>query len=162
MSFPKPVQLPKEVQEARKARSSAIVRIAFWGIAIRFGYCIFELAGFFVYKSSALLVDALSTFADVASSLCSSYQLNLQKDRLIVNIPLVMDDMSNRRIHSLESFSLGVWDCLYKQSLGLITAHIFNSLLGISYSSDCSCDVRAHIQMMRRTAKKGKKPSAGS
>jgi len=47
-----------------------------------------------VYKSSALLVDALSTFADVASSLLLIVSIKLAERPLIVNIPWVMDDMS--------------------------------------------------------------------
>lgn len=69
MNFPKPVQVPKEVQQARKERSSAILRVAFWGVIIRFAIAGFELAGYFVYKSSSLLMDSLATFADIAAGI---------------------------------------------------------------------------------------------
>ena len=69
MSFPKPIPLPPEVILARKARGKALTRITLLGISVRLFIVCFELGGFFVFNSSALLLDAFSTLADVLSSI---------------------------------------------------------------------------------------------
>jgi len=91
------------VQEARKARSHDR-RMPFGELPYVLVLPYLRLAGFFVYKSSALLVMRFQLLLMLHQSLLLSYQLNLQKDRLIVNIPLVMDDMSQSEDYSLESF----------------------------------------------------------
>lgn len=69
MTFPKRIQLSEEILHARKLRTSSMVRIAAIGILVRFIIAAVELAGSVVFESSALLLDALATFADVGSSL---------------------------------------------------------------------------------------------
>lgn len=69
MAFPAPLPLPKEVFLARKLRSSQMLHIAFRGIIIRFIIALSELIGYAYFQSSSLLLDALSTFVDVASSI---------------------------------------------------------------------------------------------
>lgn len=68
MSFPEPVPVSEHVFEARKARSRAITRVAIRGIAVRLLIVCFELIGFFLFGSMALLMDSLSTLADCVSS----------------------------------------------------------------------------------------------
>jgi cation diffusion facilitator family transporter len=69
MAFPAPLPIPKEVFIARKLRSSAMVRIAVRGIIVRFIIAIIELIGYAYFQSASLLLDSLSTFVDVASSI---------------------------------------------------------------------------------------------
>src|SRR5947209_3344684 len=69
MAFPEPLLPPIEFYAARKHRSKTLLKITCWGIFVRFLIAIFELLGFAFSGSSVLLIDALSTFADVASSL---------------------------------------------------------------------------------------------
>ena len=69
MAFPEPLLPPSEFFIARKQRSKTLLQITFWGIFIRFLIAVFELCGFVFSGSSVLLIDALSTFADVISSL---------------------------------------------------------------------------------------------
>lgn len=69
MAFPEPLLPPQEFFTARKLRSKTLLQITFWGIFVRFLIALFELCGFAFSGSSVLLIDALSTFADVVSSL---------------------------------------------------------------------------------------------
>jgi cation diffusion facilitator family transporter len=161
MSFPKPVQLPEEVLSARKARSAAMVRIAIWGIGIRFGIAMFELAGFFAYKSSALLLDALSTFADVASSV-----LLIVSIKLAERPPDQDHPFGHGRYEPLVGLQLGIFLALggmgliVQQALGLMTApsysiHRFVLLIPLIAVICLEC---AYV-MMRKVAKKENSPA---
>jgi cation diffusion facilitator family transporter len=66
--FPSPIPLSDEVLVARKKRNQALTRIARYGIIIRLCIGIAELIGYYAFDSAVLLMDALSTFADVAAS----------------------------------------------------------------------------------------------
>jgi len=67
--FPESIALPLSVQEARAERNRQIVRSVIWGISIRLIIIAAELTGFFLYESSTLLLDALSSIVDVFCSL---------------------------------------------------------------------------------------------
>lgn len=66
--FPEKLPLKEGVYTARKARSASITKIALYGIFARLVIAVAELCGYFVFNSSVLLLDALSTFADITSS----------------------------------------------------------------------------------------------
>jgi cation diffusion facilitator family transporter len=66
--FPPAIPLPDFIDEARKLRMQEIIRSAWIGISIRALIIIFELAGFVLFDSYAILLDALSSTFDVASS----------------------------------------------------------------------------------------------
>jgi cation diffusion facilitator family transporter len=63
--YPGPVLVPDDVLRSRKERLRQLVRSCTWGIAIRFSIIVAEFAGFIIFESSALLMDALASFIDV-------------------------------------------------------------------------------------------------
>jgi len=77
MSYPQPVVVSAEVLEARKARSRELVRMALYAIILRFFIAGFELIGYLYFHSAALLLDAMSTFFDVFSSLFLIFSIKL-------------------------------------------------------------------------------------
>lgn len=68
MQFPEPVQLPESVFRARRERFRQVVRSVLVGVGIRLGIIALELSGVFLFGSSALLMDALASLADVVFS----------------------------------------------------------------------------------------------
>ncbi|MGE5196624.1 MAG: cation diffusion facilitator family transporter, partial [Anaerolineae bacterium] len=67
--FPSSIPLPDAVAKIREQRRREMTRTASRGLFVRVGIILAELAGFAMFNSSALLLDALSTLIDVASSL---------------------------------------------------------------------------------------------
>lgn len=67
--FPETVPLPSHVAESRSERRKQMLHSAKRGVLIRCSIIAAELAGFAYLNSSALLLDALSSLVDVASSL---------------------------------------------------------------------------------------------
>jgi len=68
MSFPDPIPVEDTVFAARKVRRRAITKVALIGISVRIFIVLFELLGFFLFDSQALLLDSLATLADCISS----------------------------------------------------------------------------------------------
>lgn len=66
--FPDPIQLPEYVEKERLERQNKVLYSAAYGICIRLGIIILELIGVFIFGSSALLMDAVSSLIDVMSS----------------------------------------------------------------------------------------------
>jgi cation diffusion facilitator family transporter len=66
--FPGPIPLPDSVEQERIQRQKEVLTSATCGICIRLGVIALELAGVLIFGSSALLMDALSSLIDVASS----------------------------------------------------------------------------------------------
>lgn len=66
--FPSSIPLPPEIHSKRKERLKHMTKTALRGVALRSTIIIAELLGFVYLGSSALLVDALSSLIDVASS----------------------------------------------------------------------------------------------
>ncbi len=67
--FPPSIPLPDSVHQIRLKRRKEMMKTARRGVYLRGAIIIAELCGFFFLGSSALLVDALSSIADVAASL---------------------------------------------------------------------------------------------
>ncbi|CCB86099.1 putative uncharacterized protein [Parachlamydia acanthamoebae UV-7] len=67
--FPDPIMLPDSVFQSRAHRNRELLRAAKWGILIRFGIILFEVFGFILFGSAALMMDALSSLVDVAATL---------------------------------------------------------------------------------------------
>lgn len=67
--FPQAVKPPKSVAHARTKRNKEVVVSASLGVGIRTLIVAFELLGYSLFASSALLFDALSSLLDVAASL---------------------------------------------------------------------------------------------
>jgi cation diffusion facilitator family transporter len=66
--FPDPIALPEKVQEVRTKRQKQIVQSTIYGISIRFAIIVVELAGVYLFASYALLMDAIASIFDIASS----------------------------------------------------------------------------------------------
>ncbi len=66
--FPDPVGLPETVDLARATRTSRLVGVSTIGVAVRLLIIGIELAGFWVWGYSVLLVDAVASLADVVAS----------------------------------------------------------------------------------------------
>jgi cation diffusion facilitator family transporter len=75
--FPENIPLPKSIQHLRVQRRRQMVRTARRGVAARCAIILAELLGFAFLNSATLLVDALSTLVDVASSLCLIFFIKL-------------------------------------------------------------------------------------
>lgn len=67
--FPPSIPLPESVIEGRQQRRRQVIVTARRGVLLRSVIVFAELAGFFLFNSSALLLDALSSMFDIASSL---------------------------------------------------------------------------------------------
>ena len=67
--FPPSIPLPESVSETRMQRRRQMMLTARRGVLLRSVIIIAELLGFAFLNSSALLLDALSSLIDIASSL---------------------------------------------------------------------------------------------
>jgi len=67
--FPPSIQLPESVSENRLERRKQMMVTASRGVILRSAIILAELLGFMFLNSSALLMDALSSLFDIASSL---------------------------------------------------------------------------------------------
>lgn len=68
-NFPNPLPIPKEIEDSRTAHHSQIIQAVKWGISFRLFVIAFELVGVVLIQSSALFLDAVSSFLDVLSSI---------------------------------------------------------------------------------------------
>lgn len=66
--FPDPLSVPEHVLELRQERLNQLIKSSKLGIAIRLAIIAFELFGVLLYGSSALMMDALFSLMDVAST----------------------------------------------------------------------------------------------
>lgn len=67
--YPKPLNLPKEINVSRMKRNRDVVKAIKLGICFRLFVILFEFIGVALINSSALFLDAISSFTDVISSL---------------------------------------------------------------------------------------------
>jgi len=67
--FHEPVELPGSIDHARQLRTSRLVGVGLAGMGVRLLVIAAELTGYFLLGHSVLLVDALSTIADVIAGL---------------------------------------------------------------------------------------------
>ena len=68
-AFPDPIKLPDDVKKARRTRNKEVIRAALLGVIVRSGIIGIELVGVALYGSSALLMDALASLLDLASTI---------------------------------------------------------------------------------------------
>lgn len=66
--YPEPIKLPTSVYKERVARQREMVTSATYGILIRLCIVLFEFIGVVYFGSSALMMDAISSVVDAASS----------------------------------------------------------------------------------------------
>jgi cation diffusion facilitator family transporter len=69
LQYPSPIELPKSVHLKREERQKQLLASATRAMLIRLAIIGLELAGVVIFGSSALLMDALASFLDVASTL---------------------------------------------------------------------------------------------
>lgn len=67
--FPAPLSLPVTVAKSRRERLQQLMRSSLIGMMIRGSIILVELFGVLIFGSSALMMDALSSLIDVASTL---------------------------------------------------------------------------------------------
>lgn len=67
--YPKPIPPPPGVWQERATRRKLLLGVSIRGVAIRFAIVAAELVGYSLFHSSSLLVDALASLIDVASTL---------------------------------------------------------------------------------------------
>lgn len=67
--FPPKIPLPDSVSKQRNKRIRDMLRAGTKGVSIRLAIIVAELLGYVLFTSSALLLDAMSSLLDVASSL---------------------------------------------------------------------------------------------
>lgn len=77
MGFPERVPIAESVYDARRARTKALVKVTVIGIFVRLAIVVFELVGYAIYDSLTLLLDSLSTLADVISSVVLVFSIKL-------------------------------------------------------------------------------------
>lgn len=75
--FPKAVQLPSNIHQARHNRNKEILYASKVGISIRLAIALFELVGVYWINSSALFMDAAQTLLDISSTLFLLYCIRL-------------------------------------------------------------------------------------
>lgn len=68
MTFPKPINPPDSVFQARSERGKHLLKATFFGVAIRSIIIIVEFFAAYFFGSAALFMDALSSTLDVISS----------------------------------------------------------------------------------------------
>lgn len=101
--FPKPVEVPFDVIIKRHERLQELIKSALQGIGVRFTIILAELAGVWAFGSSALLMDALSSLVDVATSVLLVVFL-----RLAARPPDQNHPFGHGRFEPLMGFQLGM------------------------------------------------------
>lgn len=66
--FPKPIDLPTEISEARQLRHQQLIKSSLIGILARLAIIALEIGGVILFGSSALLMDAIASSIDVITS----------------------------------------------------------------------------------------------
>jgi cation diffusion facilitator family transporter len=160
--FPDPISLPKKVFSERAARRKEIIRSSLYGISLRGCIIFFEFMGVLLFGSSALLMDALASFADIAASVA-----------LIVSIKL-----ADRPPDDDHPFGHGRYEPLAGLQLGMLMALLGLGMLVQQIFSVSTETVTTHInplawifpfiamvlleigyQLIKRTAKKQHSPA---
>jgi cation diffusion facilitator family transporter len=75
--FPDPISLPKDVYSVRANRRHEILKSTGLGIILRSLIILFELVGVVLFGSTALLMDALASFVDIAASVALLISIKL-------------------------------------------------------------------------------------
>lgn len=104
MPYPSPLVLPDEIYKARKSRSANLLRVAKLGIAVRLSIACFELVGYALFGSMALLLDSFATLADVISSVLLIFSIKLAERPPDENHPF-----GHGRYEPLAGLQLGIF-----------------------------------------------------
>lgn len=162
MQFPEKLSLPLDVHEQRAQRQHELIGSAFWGVFIRSCIIAFELVGVWLFASSALLLDALASTVDVASSLILIFCIKLAGRPPDHNHPF-----GHGRYEPLIGLQLGLM--LFFVGVGMLIQQIF---LSIEPQPEIVIDGRAWIfpvvavilleicyQIVMRSARRQKSPA---
>ncbi len=105
--FPDPVDLPETVDRARADRTSRLVGVSSVGVAVRLLVIAVELAAFWAYGYSVLLVDAVASLADVVASLAIIIAIKIAERPPDDDHPF-----GHGRFEPLAGMQLGILICL--------------------------------------------------
>ena len=136
-AYPAPVPLPQNISAQRVERMRQLSRSSLFGISIRGGIIIAELIGFFAFRSSSLLMDAVSSFIDVCSSI-----LLLCFIKYAARPPDEHHPFGHGRMEPLMGFQLGLMIALI--GAGTLIYQVF-SLTFFSVAGHAEVDARAWI-----------------
>jgi cation diffusion facilitator family transporter len=161
--FPAEVPLPSKVAKSRAERESSLLRSATYGILIRSAIIVFEFFGVWLYGSAALLLDAVASLVDVASSLLLLLFIKLASRPPDYNHPF-----GHGRYEPLVGLQLG----LLLIGIGIFSAVQQIFLASETTSEDIRIDARAWLipltamallefcyRLLIRTARKQESPA---
>jgi cation diffusion facilitator family transporter len=118
--YPESVPLPGSVQQSRLERRQQMIRMAKHGVLFRGIIILAELAGYALFNSSALILDAISTCFDIASSIFLIFCIRLADKPPDRNHPF-----GHGRLEPFAGLQLGVF--LVIISIALIVQQTFAS-----------------------------------
>lgn len=101
--FPSPVYPPESIQAQRQERQTHLLTAAWIGVCFRSAVVGLELMGFFLWGSSALLVDALASLMDIAATVVLAICI-----RLAGRPPDEDHPFGHGRYEPLAGFQLGI------------------------------------------------------
>lgn len=132
--FPAPVRPPESVLKTRKERLHQLITSCLYGVGVRSSIIVAELIGVVFFGSAALLMDALSSLIDVASSIL-----------LVICIKL-----ASRPPDANHPFGHGRYEPLVGLQLGLLMlitggAMFFQQIFAIATNEVHTIDSRAWI-----------------
>lgn len=163
--FPKPVELPPDIQKARDKRNKALIQASVYGILARIGIIIMELAGVFIYGSSALLMDAIATILDVVGSIFLIYCIKVAARPPDVNHPF-----GHGRIEPLAGLLMGVMLIVvgvvmfFQQIFEYFTIKHEEAIYGFLWVIPLVAMIILEIiyRILKNTAKKHESPALGA
>jgi cation diffusion facilitator family transporter len=118
--FPEPVLPPHSVQQSRAQRRRQMVKMALHAVLFRGVIIIAELIGFAIFSSSSLLLDAISSSLDIASSVFLVFCIKLADKPPDHNHPF-----GHGRLEPFGGLQLGVFLCII--SFVMVVQQIFAS-----------------------------------
>lgn len=154
MAFPQDVPLPKHIAEERNKRLKELMGAALRAMALRGILIGIEMVGFWLYGSQSLLMDAISSSMDLASSLLLIVCLRAAKSPPDYNHPF-----GHGRIEPIAGLLLGVF--LIQGGLYLAYNQIFEFSLPDGFIDRRACFfalaaaivMEACYRLMRRYAR---------
>lgn len=160
--FPESVPLPDSIQQSRLERRRQMVKMAQHGVIFRGVIILAEVVGFALFNSSALLLDAISSSFDIASSIFLIFCIKFADKPPDRNHPF-----GHGRLEPFAGLQLGVF--LVIISIVMILQQLFASTHGVrndrisswTWLIPCAAMILLEIAYIRlkRTAKKQNSPA---
>lgn len=123
MTFPNALSVSQETLEEREKRRISLIRVSAFGILVRSIVITIELLGFLAFDSTALLIDALASLFDIASTLFLILSIRFASRPPDANHPL-----GHGRFEPLAGLQLAIMltvlgGFLVAQQMGSLVAH---------------------------------------